>query len=206
MKLFCQPGACSTSDHIVLEWAGGPYEVKLITREFKQTPEYLELNPAGVVPTLVDGDFVLTQNPAIYGYIGDKNPDSGLFGDGSVEQRAEANRWISYVSSDLHPVFKPLFNSGRYGGGGDCEAPVRDAASAHIERTLEFAEQRLADREWLAGFRSPADAYMYITLRWATNLKVELKPNLAAYLKRIEADEQVRKVLADEGLDPVTSG
>ena len=73
-------------------------------------------------------------------------------------------------------------------------------------KLVEFAEQRLADREWLAGFRSPADAYMYITLRWATNLKVELKPNLAAYLKRIEADEQVRKVLADEGLDPVTSG
>lgn len=206
MKLFCQPGACSTSDHIVLEWAGGSYEVELITREFKQTPEYLELNPAGVVPTLVDGDFVLTQNPAIYTYISDKNPDSGLFGDGSAEQRAEANRWISYVSSDLHPVFKPLFASGRYGGTGDCEAPVREAAIANITRTLEFAEQRLADREWLAGFRSPADAYIYITLRWATNLKIELEPNLAAYLKRIEQDEQVRKVLADEGLDPVTSG
>ena len=206
MKLFCLPGTCSTSDHIVLEWAGGPYEVEIITREFRKTPEYLALNPAGVVPTIIDGDFVLTQNPAIYTYIHDKNPEAGLFGDGSAEQRAEANRWIAYVSSDLHPVFKPLFAPALYGGEGECESSVHDAAFANIKRTLEHAERQLADNEWLAGFRSPADAYLYINLRWAMNLKIELTPNLSAFLQRFEQDEQVLKVLADEGLDPVTSG
>lgn len=203
MKLYCQPGACSTSDHIVLEWAGGPYEVELITREFKQTPEYRAMNPAGVVPTLVDGDFVLTQNQAIYGYISDKTPGAGLFGDGSAQQRAEVNRWIAYVAADLHPVFKPLFGPARYGGEGDCEEPVRAAARANVARILQFAEQRLADREWLAGFRSPADAYMYMMLRWSTALEIELGSALSAYLARIESDAQVQKVLADEGLTPV---
>lgn len=205
MKLYCQPGACSTSDHIVLEWAGGAYEVELISREFKKTPEYRKLNPAGVVPTIVDGDFVLTQNPAIYQYISDMNPDAGLFGDGSAQQRAEANRWISYVSSDLHPVYKPLFSLPTYGGAGDCEAPVRDAALANIARVLDLAEDQLEGQEWLAGFRSPADAYLYITLRWASGLGVALKPNLAAHLARMESDAQVLKVLADEGLEPVTA-
>lgn len=203
MKLYCQPGACATADHIVLEWSGAPYEVHIISREEKTTPEYLALNPTGLVPTLVDGDFVLTQNAAIFGYIADTCPDSGLVGDGSARARAEATRWIAYVNSDLHPAFKPLFAPARYGGEGDCSDQVREAALANVARVMEFAEQRLADRDWLAGFRSGADAYLYITLRWATNLGITLTPNLAAFLTRIESDEQVRKVLADEGIEPV---
>jgi len=206
MKLFCQPGTCSTSDHIVLEWAGGPYEVEIITREFKKTPEYLTLNPAGVVPTIVDGDFVLTQNPAIYGYISDKNPEAGLFGDGSAEQRAEVNRWIAYVSADLHPLFKPLFAPDNYGATGHCAGPVSEAAITNITKALEHAERQLADRDWLTGFRSPADAYLYINLRWALGRKIELSPNLAGFLEHFEQDEQVQKVLADEGLGLVASG
>lgn len=203
MKLYCQPGACSTSDHIVLEWAGGPYEVELVSRETKQTPEFLALNPAGAVPVLADGDFVLTQNHAIYGYIADANPAAGLFGDGSAQQRAEVNRWISYVGTDLHPAFKPLFNAARYAAEGDCAEPVRAAARANVARVLGFAEQRLDDRDWLAGFRSPADAYLYMMLRWATELGIGFGSALSAYLARIESDEQVQKVLADEGLEPV---
>lgn len=155
------------------------------------------------MPALVDGDFVLTQNPAIYGYVSDMNPAAQLFGDGSAEQRAEATRWISYVGSDVHPVFKPLFSAARYGGEGACEAPVREAALKNIAAILGHAEHRLADRHWLAGFRSPADAYLYIMLRWARGLNVELGPNLTALLTRLEADPGVQKVLADEGLEPV---
>lgn len=204
MKLYCQPGACSTASHIVLEWAGGSYEVEKVTREFKRTPEYLAINPAGAVPALVDGDFILTQNVAIYTYIADENPDAGLFGDGSSQQRAEAYRWIGYVNSDLHPSFKPLFATAMFGGEGDCEAPVKEAGLANVARVLTFAEQRLADREWLAGFRSPADAYFYVTLRWASAMGIEMTPNLAAFIERIESDESVRKVLAEEELDLVT--
>lgn len=205
MKLYCQPGACSTSDHIVLEWAGAQYELETITRDYKRTPEYLALNPAGAVPTLVDGDFVLTQNAAIHGYICDLHPESGLFGDGSARQRAEAERWLAYVSSDLHPAFKPMFGPARFGGqDAEGEARIRDAARANVAHVLALAEQRLDDREWLAGFRSPADAYLYITLRWASNAGIELTANLAAHLERMERDEGVQKVLADEGIEPVS--
>ncbi|MGH2843107.1 MAG: glutathione S-transferase family protein [Solirubrobacteraceae bacterium] len=157
------------------------------------------------MPTLVDDGFVLTQNAAIYGYIVDSTPGCDLFGDGSARQPAEATQWIAYVNSDLHPAFKPLFSPARYGGDGDCEAPVHEAALANIAATLELAEQRLSDREWLAGFRSPADAYLYLMLRWATGLGITLTPNLSAFLERIERDEHVRKVLADEELEPVAS-
>ena len=105
MKLYTKPGACSTADHIALQWTGGPFEVEILSREAMKAPEYLAINPTGTVPAIVDGDFVLTQNAAIMGYIADTFPAAGLGGDGSARQRAEAARWLSFVNSDLHPAF-----------------------------------------------------------------------------------------------------
>ena len=61
----------------------------------------------------------------------------------------------------------------------------------------------MPDKPWLAGFRSFADPYLYITLRWAAGLKVDLSglDNLAAFKKRMEADDGVRAALSAEGLD-----
>ncbi|WP_251278308.1 glutathione S-transferase family protein, partial [Enterobacter hormaechei] len=77
-------------------------------------PEFLKINPAGAVPALVDGDFVLLQNAAIMGYIADTYPQAGLGGDGSPRQRAEATRWLAFVNSDVHPAFSPLFAPGKF--------------------------------------------------------------------------------------------
>ena len=92
MKLYTKPGACSTADHIALHWTGGPFEVEVLDGKSLKGPEYLAINPAGAVPAVVDGDFVLTQNAAIMGYIADSFPDAGLMGDGSPRQRAQAAR------------------------------------------------------------------------------------------------------------------
>ncbi|WP_313217215.1 glutathione S-transferase N-terminal domain-containing protein, partial [Stenotrophomonas sp.] len=84
MKLYSKPGACSTADHIALQWTGQPYDVELLTKETLKAPAFLAINPAGSVPAVVDGDFVLTQNAAIMGYIADTHPQAGLAGDGSA--------------------------------------------------------------------------------------------------------------------------
>ena len=92
MKLYSKPGACSTAVHIVLQWAGGPFEVEILDGAAMKAPAFLAINPAGAVPALVDGDFVLTQNAAIMGYIADTHPQAGLAGDGSPRPRAEGKR------------------------------------------------------------------------------------------------------------------
>lgn len=202
MQLFSSPGACSTSSHIVLHWTGAPFRVQVVTREQRQSPDYLALNPTGAVPALRHGDFVLTQNAAILGYIADHFPEAGLAGDGSPRQRAEANRWLAFVNSDLHPAFMPLFGPGRYIGNENQHDSVKEQARKQIRSLLEQADRQLEGRQWLAGFRSYADPYFFITLRWAENTGVDLQglENIAAFRERLQADAGVQAALRAEGL------
>ena len=183
MKLYTKPGACSTADHIALQWTGQPFEFQVLTAAEMKAPTYLAINPAGSVPVLVDGDFVLTQNAAIMGYIADAFPQAQLAGDGSARQRAEAMRWLAYVNSDLHPAFKPLFAPGAFIGDDTQYDALRAAARKRLRGLFERADAQLADRPWLAGFRSFADPYFYITLRGAAGAKIDLSglDNLAAF-------------------------
>lgn len=205
MKLYTKPGACSGADHIALNWSGLPYEAKVVTATQMKEPDFLALNPAGSVPVLVDGDFVLTQNAAIMGYIADSAPEAGLAGDGSKRQRAEAMRWLAYVNSDLHPAFKPMFAPQAFDPEPAQADIVKATARERVQSTLGFAEKRLSDREWLPGFRSVADAYLYITLRWAVAMGIDFGtlPNLKAFMQRMEADPGVQAALAAEHLKPM---
>lgn len=202
MKLYSKPGACSTADHIALQWTGQPFELKVMTAAEMKAPEYLAINPTGAVPAIIDGDFVLTQNAAIMGYIADRYPQAGLGGDGSAQQRAEAARWLSFVNSDVHPAFTPLFAPGKFIADESEHDAIRAAARKRLRGLFESADQRLEGRQWLAGFRSFADPYLYITLRWAGNVGVDLDglDNLAAFRQRMEADPGVQAALKAEGL------
>ena len=202
MKLYTKPGACSTACHISLHWSGAAFGVQVLTAEEMKAPAYLAINPAGAVPALEDGDFVLTQNAAIVGYIADLNPAAGLAGDGSPRQRAEANRWLAFCNADVHPAFHPLFGPARFIGDESQFDALKAAARLRLRGLYERAERELEGREWIAGFRSYADPYLYITLRWAARTGVDLSgfDNLAAFVQRMEADAGVQAALKAEGL------
>jgi len=202
MKLYTSPGACSTADHIALQWTGAPFEIEIVTREQRQSPEYLAINPAGTVPVLRDGDYILTQNAAILGYIADTWPAAQLAGNGSARERAEANRWLAFVNSDLHPAFKPIFGPARYLPDESQYEAVKAQARSNVRVLFERADQQLAGKQWLAGFRSYADPYLYVTLRWAANTGVDLVglDNLHAFKQRMDVDAGVLAALKAEGI------
>lgn len=202
MKLYTKPGACSTAVHIDLCWTGQPFEVQVMDADGMKSPGFRALNPTGAVPVLVDGDFVLTQNTAIVGYLAARFPEAGLAGDGSARQRAEATRWLAFVNSDLHPAFKPMFAPARYTSDDKGQDAVKDAARTMVRGLMEAADRQLAGREWLAGFRSYADPYFYLTVRWADRTGVDMAglDNIAAFKARMEADAGVQAALKAEGL------
>jgi glutathione S-transferase len=202
MKLYSKPGACSTAVHIVLQWTGGPFDVEILDGPAMKAAPFLAINPAGAVPALVDGEFVLTQNAAIMGYIADTAPHAGLAGDGSPRQRAEATRWLAFVNSDVHPAFKPIFAPMRYIGDESQHDGVKAAARTMVRGLMETADKRLGGNAWLAGFRSFADPYFYMTVRWALGTGIDMSglDNIAAFKARMDADAGVKAVLQAEGL------
>ena len=79
---------------------------------------------------------------------------------------------------------------------------MKQAARKRVRALFESADRQLAGKQWLAGFRSYADPYLYITLRWAQGIGIDLSglDNLAAFKARMEADPGVQKALGIEGL------
>ncbi|MEO5629240.1 MAG: glutathione S-transferase N-terminal domain-containing protein [Thermomonas sp.] len=207
MKLYTKPGACSTADHIALQWTGQPFEFEVMDAKSLKEPEYLAINPSGAVPAIVDVDangeqFVLIQNAAIMGYIADIYPDAGLAGDGSAQQRAIATKWLAFCNSDLHPAFTPLFGPGAFIEDAAQHDAIKVAARKRVRKNFETANTALEGKQWLAGFRSVADPYLYVILRWADAMKIDLADlaNLVAFKQRMEADAGVQAALEAEGL------
>ncbi|WP_114238303.1 glutathione S-transferase N-terminal domain-containing protein [Dyella sp. C9] len=203
MKLFYLPGACSLADHIVLEWIGQPYAAHRVARDELRSPEYLRINPSGAVPALQEADgWVLTENAAILNYLADKYPEARLGGDGSARSRAEANRWLAYINSDLHPAFRPVFRPERFIEGEAEQEQLRATALVRLRGYYERLDAQLTDRDWLTGTRSFADPYLFVVINWAKGKGVDLSglDHLARFHQRMLEDSGVKSAMQQEGL------
>lgn len=119
----------------------------------QKSPAYLALNPNGVVPTLVDGDFVLTESRAIMQYLATKKPEAGLL-PRDERGRADVTRWQFWDSSHFSPqvgtlafqrVLKKRF------GLGEPDAAKVDEALAAFRRFAAVLNQTLDGRPYVVG-------------------------------------------------------
>lgn len=201
MKLYFSPGACSLATHIVLEWTGKPYDAQKVDIHGTKSPALVKHNPMGAVPLLEDDGFWLTQNSAILNYLADKFPDAKIAGDDTPKGRAEVNRWLGFVNSDMHPVFKAYFGALDYLDDEKMIAKGKANAGEVLGKRFAILDQQLAGREWLGGARhSIADAYAFVLARWAAYVGISLHgmKNLQAFVVRMNEDAAVKRVLAAE--------
>jgi len=192
------------ADHIVLEWTGQPYTAVIVSREQRATPDFRLMNPAGAVPVFEDDGWSLTQNAAILNYIADKIPDAKLGGDGTPKGRAEVNRWLGFLNSDMHPAFKPMFGSTNYLEDKATIEKTHAHARKQLRGLFERVDAQLGKHDWIAGDqKSIADPYLFVMLRWAKGNKVDLSglDNLKKFEQRMRADAGVQRVLKAEGVD-----
>lgn len=202
MKLYYFPGACPLASHIALEWIGQPYEAIRLTREQTKEPDYLKLNPIGAVPTLVDGDFVLTQSAAILDYLGEIYPESELIGN-DPKSRAETRRWLSLCNSDLHRTFALIFGAEYFSDGDEKIAQVLIAkATEKLISYFKIANDQLQGRDWLTGKRSAADCYLYVLLTWCDfkNIDISALSELKRFKDNMNQDAGVQAALKAQDL------
>ncbi|KVV23137.1 glutathione S-transferase [Burkholderia cepacia] len=197
--LYYSPGACSLAPHIALEWARASYDAWSVR---PQSPELIAISPIGAVPVLQRSDgWVLNQAGAILHYLARRFPEARMGSDGSLDGDAEFDRWSSYFTGDLHPVFYPLFSAERYTTDTDpCALDnVRAAAFNLVRKKLSVLDTQLSHNTYVLGERRTVlDAYALPMLRWADSQLPEHLSEfhcVAALKARLEDDPDVRRVL-----------
>lgn len=202
MKLYSFPGSCALATNIALEWTGAPYSLELIKKEDLDKPELRRLNPNHKVPILDIDGWILYENAAILNYLADTYKDAKLGGD-SAKARAEINRWLGVINSDMHPAYKPLFGTTAYLEDKAAIEKTKTHARKELRAYFERLDKQLEGRDWIAGGRSIADPYLFVLLLWSHIVKVDLTglENLKKFEQRMRADAGVKKALKAQGLD-----
>lgn len=155
-----------------------------------KSPEYLALNPNGAVPTLVDGDFVLTESRAIMQYLASKKPEAGLLPRDEAA-RADVARWQFWDASHFSPQLGTLgfekVIKGMMGLGEPDTAKVQEAL-ANFRRFAAVLDKRLAGKQYVVG-----NALTIANLTLASSLMYSKQseapvaefPNVQAWFSRI---------------------
>lgn len=188
IKIYGHPRSRSTRAVWAAEEAGIDYEfikVDLAGGEHRRPP-YTDLNPSAGVPTLVDGDLVLTESAAICTYIGQQNKPKALVADESPAARALYDKWCFFVVAELE---QPLWTMAKHTFvlPEELRVPqVKQTAKVEFARVLESLSKQLGDEKFItAGRFTMADILLAHTLSWAGNAKQDLTHvNIKDYTKR----------------------
>lgn len=206
LRLFYSPGAVSLVPHIALEETGAPFEAVRVTigERAHWRPEYLAINPRGLVPALdVDGK-VVAETPAILAVIGQLHPESGLYPADDLFAGAKVLELLSFFATSVHPGFARLFRAARADWGPSLPDAMVAEDRAILERFFGDIERLLVGGDWLLGDRyTVADGYPLIFLRWARRQGFDTTryPRWTAHARRMIERPAVQRAITREGLD-----
>ncbi len=208
-KLFYYPSNASMAPHIVLEEIGQPFELILVdrTRDEHKSAQYLQLNPNGLIPVLVDDDLVLYETAAICLHLADTSPQSGLAPALGTMERAGFYKWLMWLTNTLQTALIAYFYPERWvDTGNDAGAQqVQAHAEAKIMTLLDQLEAQLhsSGGPWLLGEHyTILDPYALMLCRWTRGFAKPARewPLLGAYLQRVLARPAVQRAFKTEGL------
>jgi glutathione S-transferase len=173
---------CSIKVRLCLTEKGLPWQSRFVDlmKLEHTTPEYLKLNPNGIVPTLVHDGVPIHESTLINEYLDEVFPAVPLMPASAVD-RARARFWVKYEDDVLHPAIRPatfaLMMSPELAERSDEEldamvaahpnkqraeelrraarTPVDEAKVESARQTMKIAlerlEQRLTEAPWLGG-------------------------------------------------------
>jgi glutathione S-transferase len=180
LTLYFAPGSSSMAPHIALHEIGVDFEPRPMSfhRKDTQSPDYLAINPAGKVPTLLIDGRPLTEVAGILFYLARRFPEANLLPTDDVEAEAQVVSWMSFIASTIHPA--------------------RRQGVEHAKSVYHIAEKRLAGRDWAVGRFSIADIHLF-RLYWrfanALNPAPGEFPGLSAHFDRMMARAAVQRTI-----------
>ena len=167
--LYFSPDSANVVVRAALETAGVAYDAHLVDRgaQMQRSPEYLALNPQGLLPVLTDGDEVIFETAAILLHLVDR--EAGLGPKVRESGRSDLYRWLFYLSNTVHADLRVVFYTPRYiateSNVPDLRAGIRERFFGHLELIDNELGKHDGDFLLASGF-SVCDLYLAFCSRW----------------------------------------
>ena len=210
LHLHYYPSTAAMAPHIVLQELGVPFELVLVDRpaDAHKSPDYLKLNPNGLIPVLTDGDLVLYETAAICLYLCDMHPQAKLAPAVGTVERAHFYKWLIWLTNTLQATLITYFYPERSVNPGNAvgAAEVKAQAERKVGAMLDQLDAELARHggPWLLGQTySALDPYAMMLCRWTrgfASAPARALPHLGPYLQAMLARPAVQRVFATEKL------
>lgn len=193
LRLHHAPLACSLASRFALLESGLPHEVSFVRTWLgeQKTDAYLRINPRGKVPTLETDEGMITESTAILPFIADLVPGKALMPPAGTFERAQAQSWLSFLSSTLHASLSAVM----FPPPGCDNDVAREAALQRAVAAFHEVEQHLEGRDHLLEAFSVCDLYLLVFALWRVG------PGLAGQLPPLPNLDRFQKFhLARPGL------
>jgi glutathione S-transferase len=209
LTLHYFPGNASFTPHVLLRELGLPFALQKVDRanQGHKSPEYLKLNPNGLIPVLVDGTQVLYETAAIVLHLVDKVPAAQLAPAVGSAERGEFYKWLIWLCATLQAQMPIYFYSDRCVAPGNAAgtAEVKAQAERRIEGLVDQIEAHLARTggPWMMGASySALDPYALMLCRWTRGMQRPARtlPHIGAFLARMLERPAVQATIAAEEL------
>ena len=150
VKIYGIPGSRADRSLWAIEETGIEYEhIKTNFGEESKANEYLEINPNGRIPALVDGDLKLFESMAINLYLA-KHYASDLYPTDPGDE-AKANQWSVWAISEIEPLQMQIVIQKFFVPKDKQDQGVIDQASKSLIRPLKVLDEALRENDYLLG-------------------------------------------------------
>ncbi|WP_042975886.1 glutathione S-transferase family protein [Burkholderia sp. AU4i] len=203
--LYYSPGAASMAVHWMLIELGVPFETRLVDIDAgaQHTPEYLRMNPAGRVPTLVVDGIPRTESAALLMLLAERHPQPSLAPRPGAPERPEWFEMMVYLANSVLPAMRNWFYA-ETDGDPRCAEMVKAFSRGQIEESMAHLDNLLSDgRSYLINNRlSTVDFLALMLMRWTRNMPrpATTWPHLATYIQHLRGMPTFVELNAREGL------
>jgi glutathione S-transferase len=208
-KLYYYPNNASLAPHLILQELGVEFELELVDRDsnWQKSAEYLALNPAGRIPTLIDhnkDDLVLFESPAICVYLAESHPQSSLIPEVGDPLRAKFHQWMMYLTNTLQADLMVYFYPLRHTTDPSGKDAIIAAQHVKVAEALALLDGELKGKDFLIGDSiSACDYFLLMLAIWADEINQPPLSfeHLGRYLRNLVKRDAVKVVCEKEGID-----